>query len=325
MEYNTMIQAVLDEIDNRITENVQADELARAANYSIYHFRRVFIELTGTPVMNYVTRRKLEYALYDLSQGKRIIDAAMGYGFETHAGFTKAFKKHFGYPPSLYRLHIPAVPPARATVYNVKLKHGGIIMTPYIIEMTPFTAAGRTNRQKIPNVKRTADIPAFDWDPRSEAGELLDNTNALFPKSKHCEIEMCYDVDENAGEFLYFVGRGVPHPDDMKNILPDMVMYEIHGLYAIFSTPPVPKDKFEQTIRDTWNYILTQWLPNSEFEYDETRKDYEYHDYRAHGWYFDGKKQSDICIPIRMREETKRKAREKDEEFWEEEMKLRGK
>ena len=67
MEYEQMIQSALDEIDKRITENVQADELARVANYSVHHFRRIFMELTGTPFMNYVTRRKLEYALYDLS------------------------------------------------------------------------------------------------------------------------------------------------------------------------------------------------------------------------------------------------------------------
>jgi len=325
MEYEPMIQSVLDEIDKRITDDIQDDELARTAMYSVYHFRRVFMELTGTPVMSYVTRRKLEHALYDLAQGKRIIDVAMEYGFETHAGFTKAFKKCYGFPPSLHRLHIMAKPPERATIADVKLKHGGIDMTPYIIEMTPFTVAGRTNRQKIANVKRTADIPAFDFDPRAKAGDLLDNTNALFPKSKHCEVEMCYDVDENNGEFLYFVGRGITHPDDLKNILPDMVTYEIKGLYAIFSTPLVREQKdFEQAIRETWDYILTKWLPNSEFEYDETRKDYEYHDYRAHRWFFDGQRQSDICIPIRMREETKRKARETDLEFWEDEVKLRG-
>jgi len=32
----------------------------------------------------------------------------------------------------------------------------------------------------------------------------------------------------------------------------------------------------------------------------------------------------DICIPIHLREEAGRKARERDIEFWEDEMKLRG-
>ncbi len=94
MEYDAMIQLVLDEIDKRITENIRADELARAANYSTYHFCRIFMAYTGTPVLAYVVRRKLAYALYDLSRGKRVIDAAMDYGFETHAGFTKRQRRH---------------------------------------------------------------------------------------------------------------------------------------------------------------------------------------------------------------------------------------
>lgn len=329
MEYETTIQSVLDEVDRRITQNIRVDELARTANYSIYHFCRVFMELTGTPVMKYVTRRKLEYAQHDLSQGKRIIDVAMDYGFETHAGFAKAFKKHFGFPPSLYHLRYIKDLPKRATIDSLKIKHGGIIMTPYITVVTPFTVAGRTNRHKMPNVKRTADIPAFDFDPKSDAHTLLDNTSKLFHKSdaiKHCEIEMCYDVDDATGEFIYFVGRGIFHPDDLKNIQPDMVSFEINGLYAIFTTPLIPfeqGEQFAQAIRDTWSYVFANWLPSSEFEYDETRKDFEYYDHKCHGWYFDCKKQGEIYIPIRQRDEAKKKAQEKMNILWAEEMKRR--
>jgi len=83
MDHETMVQSVLDDIDRRIKEPIRADDLARAANYSTYHFCRLFAALTGTPVMGYVTRRKLEHALYDLSRGGKVLDVAMDYGFET--------------------------------------------------------------------------------------------------------------------------------------------------------------------------------------------------------------------------------------------------
>jgi len=170
VEYEAVVQSVLDDVDNRIRENIRADELARAQNYSTYHFCRVFMEQTGTPVMVYVTRRKLAYALYDLSRGGKVIDVAMAYGFETHAGFTKAFKKCYGYPPSLYRLHIPAQPPGRATIESVKkfapgakYRHGGITMQVQIREIKPFTVAGYTSRHRMPGVSKISDIPAF-WE-----------------------------------------------------------------------------------------------------------------------------------------------------------------
>jgi len=330
MDYEVTIQSVLDEIDCRITEKIKVDELARAANYSTYHFCRVFMAFTGTPVMNYVTRRKLEHAQHDLSQGKRIIDVAMDYGFDTHTGFAKAFKKCFGFPPSLSQLRFQKGLPIRMTVNNLKLKHGGFNMTPYITVVTPFTVAGRTNRHKMPNVKTTADIPAFDFDEaKSDVHNLLDNTSKLFSKSdaiKHCEIEMCYDVDEDTGEFIYFAGRGIFHPDDMQSILPNMVSFEVSGLYAIFTTPLVPfgqREQFAQAIRDTWQYVFAQWLPNSEFEYDETRKDFEFYDQKCHGWYFDCKVQGEICIPIRQSDGAKKKSQEKMEKLWQDEIKRR--
>jgi len=331
MEYETTIQSVLDEIDRRITENIRTDELAQVAKYSTYHFCRIFMSMTGMPVMNYVTGRKLEYALHDLTKGGKIIDVAMNYGFDTHAGFAKAFKRRFGFPPSLCHLRIIYKLPERATFANLKFKNKGYVMTPYIIVMTPFTVAGRTLRQKMPAVKRHADIPAFCFMDEYEASadSLLDDTSKLFGKSdavKHCEVSMCYDVDPISGEFTYLLGRGIFHPDDMKNIPPDMVSFEINGLYAVFSTPPVPfeqHDNCAQVIRETWNDILTNWLPNSEFEYDESRKDYEYYDYRDHGHYFGNKRQMDICIPIRQREEAKRLSQEKGKILWEQEMKRR--
>ena len=68
-----------------------------------------------------------------------------------------------------------------------------------------------------------------------------------------------------------------------------------------------------------------KWLPASEFEYDDTRKDFEFYDYRDHGWYFDNNRQMDICIPIRQREEAKRLSQEKGKILWASEMERRAK
>lgn len=187
-------------------------------------------------------------------------------------------------------------------------------MNPYIIELTPFSVAGYPSRQTMSKVKHTADIPAFWSNSKVDPSILLKNTSKRFSKSKHCEISMCYDVDINTGEFTYLLGRGIDNPDDLNNITSDMVRFDISGLYAVFSTQPTEQEnQYIQTIQNTWNDILLNWLPHSEFEYDETRKDFEYYDHRDHGWYFNGKRQMDICIPIRQREEAKLKAQMREQ------------
>ena len=50
--------------------------------------------------MQYILRRKLLHGIYDISKGNQMIDVAMQYGFDTYAGFYKAFKRELGYTPS---------------------------------------------------------------------------------------------------------------------------------------------------------------------------------------------------------------------------------
>ncbi|MGI6240092.1 MAG: helix-turn-helix transcriptional regulator, partial [Christensenellales bacterium] len=122
-------------------EPLSVAAIARAAGYSAYHFSRLFADACEMPVMAYVTWRKLHFALYDLSQGKKVIDTAMEYGFDTHAGFTKAFKRRFGYPPSLCFLRAHPSPPGSMTPDAFKQQiNGGNNMNPHILELTPFSA-----------------------------------------------------------------------------------------------------------------------------------------------------------------------------------------
>jgi AraC family transcriptional regulator len=248
--------------------------------------------------MNYVIRRKLEYALYDLSQGKRIIDVAMDYGFETHAGFTKAFKKCFGYPPSLHRLRIIAKPPQKTTVKSVKLKHGGISMQVQIKEIQPFAIVGVVSRHSLPNVKRSADAPAY-WNTIAlDYGKHLSRLYDAFSPVKHGEYALCFDVDEKIGEFMYLLGVSFDKNAEIAKIEPDMRKVEMPGgLYAVFTTPKLTDEQYPQSIADTWEEILTGWLPGSQYEYDENRLDFEAYDERDHGDIV----QMDICVPIRER------------------------
>jgi AraC family transcriptional regulator len=302
MEYEAMVQSVLDGIEKRITENIQVDELASEANYSVYHFCRLFMALTGTPVMNYVIRRKLDYALFDLSQGKRIIDVAMDYGFETHAGFTKAFRKCFGYPPSLHRMHVTVKPLDKPTVKSVIKQYGGINMQVQIKEIQSFNVVGVVSRHSLPNVKRSADIPAYWNTIAMDYGKHLSRCYDAFSPAKHGEYGLCYDVNEKTGEFMYLLGVAFDDNADDTKIESDMRKVEVPGgLHAIFTTPKVPDEQYPQAIADTWEKILTQWLPESQYEYDDARLGFEAYDERDHAWLYENMVQMDIYVPVRER------------------------
>ena len=88
-------------IEKHLDEKLSLNEIARRFGYSEYHFSRLFSEYAGISVMEYVKRRRLVRAAEEIIDGRKIIDAAFKYAYESHSGFTKAFKKEFGYSPSL--------------------------------------------------------------------------------------------------------------------------------------------------------------------------------------------------------------------------------
>jgi len=303
LEDNYIIQNVLDIIDNRITERITPQELAKECGYSKFHFNRIFSRVTRITLMAYVTRRKLQYALFDLSCGEKIIDVALKYGFETHAGFTKAFKKCFGYPPSLYRIHAISSQPTRMELTELmSIILGGNIMYPEFVEMQPFTVVGFTSRHTMPDVRFTHDIPLYWETINMDYAEPLTRLHDVFRKSKHCEYTVCFDIDLLTSEFTYLLGVGVDNPEDLSRIEPDMYKMKMPGgLYAKFTTPLVESSKHIQNVRDTWKNVLDNWLPASVYEFDEKRYDFEYYDERDHLSYNNGMLQMDIYIPIQKR------------------------
>ena len=100
MDNRTIIQKSLDYIEDHPQTDITAAELAEMAGFSLFHYYRLFQQATGLPVMQYILRRRLLHGVYAMKQGSSKIDAALAYGFDTYAGFYKAFCREFGSTPS---------------------------------------------------------------------------------------------------------------------------------------------------------------------------------------------------------------------------------
>ena len=100
MDNRTIIQQSLDYIEENLKTEITAAELAEMAGFSLFHYYRLFQQATGLPVMQYILRRRLLHGVYAMKQGSSKVDAALTYGFDTYAGFYKAFCREFGSTPS---------------------------------------------------------------------------------------------------------------------------------------------------------------------------------------------------------------------------------
>ena len=102
MDNRTIIQRSIDYIEENLQTEITAAELADQAGFSLFHYYRLFQQATGLPVMQYIQRRRLLHGIYAMKQGRTKIDAALAYGFDTYAGFYKAFCREFGSTPSAF-------------------------------------------------------------------------------------------------------------------------------------------------------------------------------------------------------------------------------
>ena len=291
----------IDYIDDNIQKEITVDKLASIAGFSTYHYYRIFGSLIGISVMEYVTKRKLQFALFELQGDKKIIDVAMDYGFETHGGFTKAFKRCFGYPPSLYRLHAPKnLPPKIILSKLITNKTGGIIMEPKIIERAAFKVVGFEFKNNLKNILHTRDIPAF-WSQRGLSdGSCETKLYSTLKPPKHGEYCICINADMETDDFSYILGVGV---DDFELATDDMYKLEVpSATYAVFTTPPVNDEDFVNSIQGTWKYILEEWFEASGYEIDDTKFDFEYYDEHCHPWEYE-KITMEIHIPIKVKKQ----------------------
>lgn len=104
MKKSNAIDGSIDFIENRLTEAIDVGELAQRAFFSKTHYQRLFRAIVGEPVMEYVKNRRLQFACRDVREGNTgILDIALKYGYDSHEGFTRAFKAYFGVTPSEYR------------------------------------------------------------------------------------------------------------------------------------------------------------------------------------------------------------------------------
>lgn len=102
MQYQAVIKSAIDYIEDNLKTDITADELARMANYSTYHYYRLFSSVMGSSIANYILKRRLDHVLADIAGGRKAIDVVLEYGFDTYAGFYKAFIKMYGCSPKKY-------------------------------------------------------------------------------------------------------------------------------------------------------------------------------------------------------------------------------
>jgi AraC family transcriptional regulator len=105
LDYRQRICWAMNFISENLDREPSLSEIAQAANFSPFHFHRIFKAATGETVFGFLRRLRLEWAANRLLSDPRedVTTVALEGGFSSSQNFAKAFRARYGASPSEFR------------------------------------------------------------------------------------------------------------------------------------------------------------------------------------------------------------------------------
>ncbi len=104
MDWIQSMNKVVDYIEDNLTNAIEMESMAKLVGCSVYEFSRIFSFVAGMSVSEYIRRRRLSQAVFDIQNAKEsIVDIALKYCYESQSAFTRAFKELHGHTPAAAR------------------------------------------------------------------------------------------------------------------------------------------------------------------------------------------------------------------------------
>ena len=252
MDWAKRMDRALDYIEAHLTEEMEYDDVARAAMCSSYHFPRMFAAVTDLTLSEYVRRRRLTQAAYDLMERRRhVIDVAVMYGYDSADAFARAFFRQHGVHPSKVQEGGVQLTLYPRLSFHLTLK-GDVPMNLRMEELDGLRIVGRKFEV---DTKHAFDIVPGIWRREMEGGFLPKLIDMSWEKPK-CKLESLLGVigskprihDETFDYFIgvRYEGEGPPGMEELT--LPPL-------LWAVF---PI--------VEEAWKRIYTEWLPGSGYD-----------------------------------------------------------
>lgn len=245
-------------IEDNLTEEIDFRQVERRALCSEYHFRRMFSFLAGVTLSEYVRRRRLTLAAFDLlHDNARVIDTAIKYGYSSPDSFARAFYGLHGVTPTEARRGGPSLKAFPRMTFQMTVK-GVSEMNYRIVEKEGFRIVGLMRRVPLIYEGVNPHIAAM-WAELSE--DLIAALKALSNVEPRGLISASTHFSEgrlDGGELDHTIGVATTRdePEGLARLdVPPLT-------WAVFeSVGPFP-----QTLQNIWGRIYSEWFPSSGYE-----------------------------------------------------------
>lgn len=272
-DYHQRMLLVLLYIQQHLDRPLELSELAGVANFSEFHFHRMFRGMMGESVQAHLRRLRLERAALRLRDSDApVIQIALGAGFESHAAFSRAFKKQTGCSPTDWRLtnrRCELEPSPTGVHYGASCE---------IESFEPLTAGGQDMKVGIADMETRKVAFVRHIGPYNQCGKAWETLcrdlgpRGLLAGGKF--IGLSHDDPEVTPPERLRYDACVTVGDDFEAAGPIGVQELPAGRYAV-TTHHGPYDN----LKDTYNLLFGQWMPaNGEKMTDGPSQEYYLND-----------------------------------------------
>lgn len=252
MEWLKRLNHSLDYIEKNLAGEIDYGIAAQKAYCSSYYFQRMFAYLSGITLSEYIRRRRMSVAAADLESGEKVIDVALKYGYQSPTAFNRAFQAVHGLPPS------KAGKGSTLKLFpriSFKITVKGVEEMNYKIEKESAFRIIGLSRPLEPDMEKNFKVIPDVWAKASADGVLA---------------ALCTKMD---GQPKGVLGVSVCEKEDDMKYMIAVASSAPKGGYDEYTVPETTWAKFNGrgtgvSIQVLLKQIMTEWMPNSGYEYD---------------------------------------------------------
>ncbi len=255
MEWLDRMNGAVNYIEENLAGEIDYAWAARIACCSTFHFQRMFSYIAGLPLSEYIRRRRMTAAAFELQNGPvKVIDLALKYGYESPTSFTRAFQSIQGVPPSAARakgIKLKAYP---RISFLITIK-GATEMNYRIETKEAFRVVGVREHLSMNVEQSLARVPAF-WAETFANGSF--EAVCRLANAEPCGV-LGISTCMNEEDFDYYIAAATNEP-----VPGGMQEYSVPAAtWAMFTcVGPMPG-----AVQELQKRIITEWLPTSGYEY----------------------------------------------------------
>lgn len=259
MDWLTQLNSALRYIEDNLEEAIDLNQVARLACCSSFHFQRMFSYMASVPLSEYIRRRRMTRAAFDLQNSDvKIIDLALRYGYESPTAFNRAFQSIHGVTPSEARKRGVNLKAYQPISFKISIR-GEAEMNYRIETMESFRIVGVKLRANWSPEKQEGftEVPKF-WAKHAQLGTIPQLCEIMDPSMPGILGVSAGDW-QHEGQFDYYIAVASD-----KSAPEGMVAYEVPACtWAIFEC----KGPMPTAIQSLQQRVVTEWLPGSGYQY----------------------------------------------------------